>query len=203
MLAAERRVAGPSVPVSHEPIVAAPAATVQREICALSGMNANAWCPIRRKEWVAQEGPSLPCSWHHLSDGHLLTFWPPEYRQWAHDHGLQDGLSSKVQPVSADARGARSDVSSRAHRESTPLTIVSPPEDATYLIDPTLRREFQTLKLRAVAATPGPIEWSVAGSVVGTAESDQAIEWPLAPGRHRIVARDRKGTAVEATITVR
>ena len=53
-----------------------PTTTVQREICALSGLTANAWCPIRRREWVAAETPSLPCSWHHLSDEGLLTFWP-------------------------------------------------------------------------------------------------------------------------------
>ena len=80
---------------------------------------------------------------------------------------------------------------------------IRPPADATYLIDPTLRREFQTLKLRAAAATPGPIEWSVAGRVVGQAEADQAIEWPVVPGRHRIVARDRQGRTAEATVTVR
>ena len=31
-----------------------------------------------------------------------------------------------------------------------PLEIVNPPAGATYLIDPTLRREFQTLPLRVV-----------------------------------------------------
>ena len=83
------------------------------------------------------------------------------------------------------------------------LTIVSPPSGATYLIDPTLRREFQTLQLRAVAATGGPIEWSVAGRVLGSADADQAVEWALVPGQHRIVARDRQRRTAETTVTVR
>jgi penicillin-binding protein 1C len=201
MLAAERRVAGPSAFFSHEPIADAPPKTQQREICALSGMTANGSCPIRRREWVATEAPSLPCSWHHLSDGRLLTFWPAEYRRWAHDHGLDSASASSA--ASGAALASTTGVVTRADRSPASLDIVSPPDDATYLIDPTLRREFQTLKLRAVAATSGPIEWSVAGRVVGTAEADQAIEWPLAPGRHRIVARDRTGRTAETTVTVR
>ena len=33
-----------------------------------------------------------------------------------------------------------------------------PPDDATYLIDPTLRKEFQTIPLRAVGDI-GQLEW--------------------------------------------
>ena len=58
---------------------------------------------------------------------------------------------------------------------------MNPPSGATYLIDPTLRREFQTLPLRVVAATPGTIEWQVAGRVVGSSSSEAALMWPLSP----------------------
>jgi membrane carboxypeptidase/penicillin-binding protein PbpC len=83
------------------------------------------------------------------------------------------------------------------------LTIVSPPADATYLIDPTLRREFQTLPLRVVASMSGPIEWTVSGRAVGTANADAALDWPLSTGHHRIVARDRQGRTAETMVTVR
>jgi penicillin-binding protein 1C len=200
MLAAERRLAGASASLPDDPIAVPPPTTVRSEICALSGMTANAWCPIRRKEWVASEASSLPCSWHHLDDGRVVTFWPAEYRQWAHDHGLDVHPPSGAESAPAIASGSWPVDDARG----TPaLAIASPPADATYLIDPTLRREFQTLKLRAVAAAPGPIEWSVAGRIVGSADADQAIEWPLAPGRHRIVARDGQGRTAETTIIVR
>jgi membrane carboxypeptidase/penicillin-binding protein PbpC len=80
---------------------------------------------------------------------------------------------------------------------------VSPPDGATYLIDPTLRRDFQTLPLRVMANGGGRIEWSVAGRVVGSADADAAVDWALAPGQHRIVARDQQGRTAETTVTVR
>src|SRR5262249_13909927 len=125
-----------------------------REICLLSGMTANPWCPTRRHEWVARASESLPCSWHHLSDEGLLVVWPPEYRQWARTHGLVADAVPEAVHVST-----RSSPPVNAPRER--LTIVNPPLGATYLIDPTLRREFQTVAFRAVADVPLRIVWSV------------------------------------------
>lgn len=199
MLAAERRVSGASNVFAHEEIVSAPHSSAQREICALSGETANRWCPLRRREWVAAESPSVPCSWHHLGEEGLLTFWPAEYRQWARSQGLDD----------ATERGEGSTAPGRVHHVAASgeaqaaLTIVSPAPDSTYLIDPTLRRQFQTLPLRAVSVNDGPIEWSISGRVVASTSGGDAFEWPLTPGRHRIVARDRQGRTAETFITVR
>ena len=85
----------------------------------------------------------------------------------------------------------------------TGLTIVSPAAGATYLIDPTLRREFQTLSLRAVAPARSRIEWTVDGRSVGFADSDAKVDWPLAPGRHEITARDLAGRTAATHIVVR
>ena len=43
--------------------------------------------------------------------------------------------------------------------------LTSPPNGATYLIDPTLRMQFQALRLRAAADTP--VTWQVNGERVG------------------------------------
>jgi hypothetical protein len=102
-----------------------------------------------------------------------------------------------VREVAALARGATSEHTHAA------LTIVSPPPDSTYLIDPTLRRDFQTLPLRAVSEADGPIEWSVSGRPVASTDEGDAFEWPLVPGRHLIVARDRQGRTAETVVTVR
>jgi penicillin-binding protein 1C len=205
MLAAERRLSGSSATVSADPILPTPANVVEREICALSGMRANAWCPIRRREWVAAESSSLPCSWHHHADEGLLTYWPAEYRQWAHANGLD--RSDRVAPSFAEQRittlKSAPAESGRSSTARAALAIVSPPDGATYLIDPTLRREFQTLALRAAADTRGRIEWSVAGKVVGSADANKALDWSLVPGEHRIVARDAQGHTAEATVVVR
>jgi penicillin-binding protein 1C len=199
MMAAERRVTGTSSVFSHEEIVSPPGTSVEREICALSGQAANQWCPLKRREWVAAESPSVPCSWHHHGEEGLLTFWPAEYKEWARSQGFDDAAGT----------GERSTASSRLQHVAesgdvqSPLTIVSPPPDSTYLIDPTLRREFQTLPLRAVSLTDGPIEWTVSGRVVASTDHDGAFEWPLVAGHHRIVARDRQGRTAETIITVR
>ena len=199
MLAAERR----SVPRPGEvgaPDVAAPDADMAvrtREICTMSGMAANPWCPTRRREWIATDTEMLPCSWHHLTDEGLLTIWPAEYRQWAFDHGLDRPAPEVREPAEfrkvRDVRQAKADS----------LRISNPPDGATYLIDPTLRREFQALALRAVRSVPGPVEWMVDGRALGTVPSERSTTWPLAPGRHTFVARDADGRLAESTIVVR
>lgn len=83
------------------------------------------------------------------------------------------------------------------------LAIVNPPEGATYLIDPTLRREFQALPLRVIADRPGRIEWSVDGQTVGQSSADSAFLWPLTRGSHRLAARDEHGRRAETTVVVR
>jgi membrane carboxypeptidase/penicillin-binding protein PbpC len=127
----------------------------------------------------------------------LLTVWPAEYRQWAFDHG-----PDRQVPEVRESAGARKVRDVRQVRENS-LRISSPPDGATYLIDPTLRREFQALALCAVRSTPGPLEWIVHGRSLGTVPSEQVTTWPLAPGRHTFVVRDADGRVAEAIITVR
>lgn len=205
MLAAERRLGGSATEFSPEPIAHAPSTAVEREICALSGQTANAWCPLRRRDSVAAESPDVPCNWHHLTDEGLLTMWPPEYRQWAQSRGL-DAVSAAARRstlVASATPAGRVTAPPRPPVSAEPLAIVSPPDGATYLIDPTLRREFQTLPLRATATSGGPIEWRVSGKVIGTAAADGGLEWPLTPGTHRIEARDSRGRTRDATVIVR
>jgi penicillin-binding protein 1C len=201
MLAAERRAGGRSMNLVETPIVAPPADAVEHEICGLSGQAANAWCPMREREWIAANTPLLPCSWHHLGDEGLLTIWPPEYQEWVRlraDSADRYGGTVRLASGGAESPARMSSSAGRA-----PLTIVNPSEGATYLIDPTLRREFQTLPLKVVAASRGTIEWSVNGKVVGREESDRPFHWPLETGRHRITARDERGRTAETTLLVR
>ena len=192
MLAAERRATG-SHAFSSASILDSGADSSRREICALSGLAANSWCPTRRYEWTAAERQPLPCSWHHLSDEGLITVWPPQYRAWA-----QSQVGAEVRR----AEQRRAAVRRTEVRSASVLQIVSPPDGATYLIDPTLRPEYQALSLRAIAAR-GRIEWSVDGREIGAADADAKVDWPLAPGKHRIIARDEHGRTAEAHVVVR
>jgi penicillin-binding protein 1C len=201
MLAAERRAHGTTAP-SRSGVLAPGSDTVQREICALSGRAANDWCPNRKREWVAAESAPLPCSWHHLADEGVVTYLPPEYEAWG------AGASREVRVADGGGAGASREVrgaddgGAGASRVVPGFAIVSPADGSTYLIDPTLRREFQTLSLRAVAGA-GAISWSVGGRRIATSDAGRPVEWPLTPGRHVIVARDARGRTAEASVTVR
>lgn len=188
MLAAERRAAGSDF--NQAPVLAASEDSVEREICALSGHAANRWCPAKRHEWVTVEHPLAPCDWHRETRDGVAIMWPAEYRAWAR---LQ---APSLQPSAASLQP-------RVESQKEPLRIVSPANGSTFLIDPTLRREFQTLPLRAVAAAAGTLEWTVNGQLVGSADADSKVNWALVPGRHRITARDGSGRVAEAFVTVR
>ena len=71
------------------------------------------------------------------------------------------------------------------------------------MIDPTLRREFQTLPLRALTSAPGTIEWQIGGRILGTSSSEAALDWPLTPGTHRIIAKDERGRIAESIVVVK
>jgi penicillin-binding protein 1C len=197
MLAAERRATG-SYAFSLANIASAAGDSVRREVCAVSGLAANSWCPTRRYEWTAAEREPLPCSWHHLSEDGPLTIWPPEYRAWAANHTR----GAEVREVRR-AEVQRAVVRRAEVQSANAVQIVSPADGSTYLIDPTLRREFQALSLRAVTARRGRIEWSVDGREIGAADADAKVDWPLAPGKHRILARDEQGSTAEVLVVVR
>ena len=196
MLAAQRRAGGTSSAFADAALAAPPEGLVDREICVLSGMPANPWCPSKRVEHVPAGSDTAPCSWHHEGEDGLRTEWPAEYREWARSAGL-------VSPP-APARAAITVHHAGSVSGSRPaLAIASPPSGATYLIDPTLRREFQTLPLRAVAERPGRVEWHVDGRSLGSASSEAALAWPLTAGTHEISVRDALGRSAVTRVTVR
>ena len=206
MLAAERRVAGSQHRPADAPILAVPGGLVQRTICALSGMPANPACPLRAREWVPPGEGSPLCSWHHQSDEGLLVAWPAQYRTWASEHGLLMELprGTSDEREARTARSATVPATDRRAEPVRPIVIVNPPPGAIYLIDPTLRAEFQTLPLRATLASgAGRVAWSVDGRLVGTADADDPVMWPLSSGRHRVQARDRAGHSDEVAVVVR
>lgn len=197
MLAAQQHVRGRAA--VDEAIVSRPADLHEHAICELSGMEAGAACPLRRREWLPTEFSPLPCDWHHESEDGLLTLWPEPYRAWAAANGrLQDeeGPSDR-RPRPALTLAAQK---SRADAPST-FGIVSPADGATYLIDPTLRAEFQRLPLRAIGAR-GRVEWRIDGRPLGERAS-HSPEWPLARGTHEITARDASGRDAVVTVTVK
>jgi membrane carboxypeptidase/penicillin-binding protein PbpC len=88
--------------------------------------------------------------------------------------------------------------------DQTRFSIANPPAGAIYLIDPTLRSQYQALPLRATAdRRAGRIEWAIDGRRLGASQADEALRWPLISGEHRISARDELGRIAEVSILVK
>jgi penicillin-binding protein 1C len=165
MLAAMRRAGGND----ETTIVDRPDDLEQQPICALSGLRPSTSCPSNETEWLPRDAAVEFCAWHHASG----VSWPSEYREWA------------------AARERRTRTSTPVAREAT-FRITSPANDTTYLVDPTLHREFQALHLRATHDAT----WIVDGKPA-------AREWPLRSGQHTIVATNARGERDRVYITVR
>jgi penicillin-binding protein 1C len=207
MLAAERRYGSAGYESSE--IVERPAGLEEATICTLSGQRAEPWCPSRSREWLPAGATLEPCAWHHQSDEGLVTTYPPEYRAWFAPPGLTTFANAtavtKTRPadsVNAAAPGSTSRHTTVSVAPNT-LTIANPAEGTVYSIDPTLRREFQALPLRAVTPHPTSVTWLVDGAEIGTSSSEKPFDWPLAVGTHQIEARDADGRLARASVVVR
>lgn len=175
----------------------------ETEICALSGELAATWCPVRRREWLPREGDPPACTWHHASDRGIEVFWPPAFREWAARNAVNPPLAVPHPLASATAATQSLVPAPRRAPQPQVFEIANPPGGATYLLDPSLRPEFQTLSLRVVASAPTRVVWTVDGLHVGRTDSGDALSWPLRAGTHHIVARDDAGRTASSTITVR
>jgi penicillin-binding protein 1C len=171
MLAAVKRARG-SLPIGDTtPIVPPPPDVESIDICVLSGARPSPYCPAIAKEWLATDESPRFCDWHH--DGTID--WPAEYRVWARKNAPSPQPQRTV------------------HRDT--FRIANPPDGATYLIDPTLRMQYQTVRLRADATSR--VEWRI---------NDRRIagnEWSLIPGRHTITAVDASGRRDSVQILVK
>jgi len=197
MTAALERVLGRLPYEDDRATIAGPESVVRTKVCALSGMAAGPSCSRHTEEWVPVEAPLPRCDWH-LADG--VTAWPAEYRAWAHDRGLLSG-GERIIPTAVRNSTPAPERGDDPRRDG--MQLVNVPSGATYFIDPTLRSEFQTLALRASTDAGGSIEWAIDGAVVGTSASDLPYRWPLTPGKHSVMARDRMGRRAEASIVVK
>lgn len=93
----------------------------------------------------------------------LPTGEPPRFCAWHHAQVVALPAEYGGKPVA---------------RSEQVFRIMNPPNGATYMIDPTLRTEFQTLRLRASAR----VSWQIDG------KPHRSHEWPLTRGSHTILA---------------
>jgi hypothetical protein len=194
MMAAQEHLSGRIPGETDETLQGPPAGLSSHPICLLSGLRAIDECPTVGPEWLRDGRLPARCTWHRSDGGRAAVVWPARYRAWARVQGLLDDRS--------EAAVRRTDPR-RAPPVRAALRIVSPPPGSTYLRDPTLRAEFQTLPLRAETAAAVPLSWEVDGRAVGTASSEAALSWPLRPGAHVVAVTDPHGRRAEAAIVVK
>ena len=203
MLAAEARVTGRITP-SDGAVLDPPTPLVEATICGLSGLRAGDACPVRRRERLSPDAPQIvgaPCTWHQASAGELVTIWPERYRAWAEANGLRSPVERRAEVRLA--RHATTTAGEPRHRPAAGLHVAHPAEGTVFLIDPTLRPEFQAVPFRAGGAGGGDVSWTVNGHPVGTVGADAAVLWPLQRGSHVAVVRDARGRTAQVSFTVK
>ena len=206
MLAAEARAAGTAG--AGGALAARPAGLVETPICGLSGMRAQDACPIKRREWLPRDASqaradAVPCSWHHASDRGVVTVWPERYRGWADASGIRSALDRRAAAEPAFVSGAVGPRRETAPAATDSLHVTSPADGTVFLIDPTLRTEFQAVPLRALGGGSARLTWTVNGRNVGSVAGDAALHWPLVRGLQHAVVRDGEGRTAQVSFVVK
>ena len=207
MLAAEARVTGRVTP-SDGAVLDPPAMLSEVTICGLSGMRAGDACPVRRRERLAPDAPQIvgaACTWHRGAGGEVVTIWPDRYRAWAEASGLRTPAERQAEVRAARATSVRGDARRTAGdpRAATGLHVARPAEGTVFLIDPTLRAEFQAVPFRVGGAGGGEVTWTVDGRELGSTPADESMLWPLQRGSHVAVVRNADGRTAAVSFTVK
>jgi hypothetical protein len=171
-------------------------------------MRANDACPIKRREWLPLDAAqaavdAVPCSWHHATGHGVVTVWPERYRAWADAAGIRSAADRRASNQPAFVSGAVAARRDESRGERSEFRITSPAEGTVFLIDPTLRAEFQAVPLRVIGAGSARLSWTINGRTVGSAAGDAALDWPLERGVQHAVARDAQGRTAEVSFMVR
>ncbi len=102
--------------------------------------------------------------------------------------------------------GARSPTGVGARIPTAGLAILTPADGDVFKLDPVLRGEFQSIRLRVVLAEgfrPEAVEWWVNGEKAGQSGPPYVLSWKLRPGSFTIKARARNGAATVDSRPVR
>ncbi len=183
----------------------------------LSGTVPTARCSVHRRVVLDRRsgrraGPATPPG-HRVE--RVFEVYPPLYRSWMADVGLPmppDGPPSRsaawasrprVPVAVADAESSSADARLRPPEAPGRLAIANPEDEATFRIDPVLRRDYQEVVLRAVVPEGvGRVEWRVDGRLLATRSFPFTCRWRLEPGRHTLTLDATGQPRAAVTVTV-
>jgi penicillin-binding protein 1C len=149
----------------------------QKTLCPRSGKAPTRACPYHVTDWVMKKNNAAPgsCTVHRrflvrdergIPQDRVYELYPPEYAAWQ---------QSKHLPVPpADAVPAEH-ATDNAGPGRARLAIASPNNGDVFKIDPSLRREYQTMRIRGFAP---------AGAADVTLTIDNAGSIPFSPNGH-------------------
>jgi penicillin-binding protein 1C len=139
----------------------------QRAVCQLTGLLPVSASPGVKNEWfLAGTEPHEDASryWSQLCAGGIpRLLLPREYTLWCR---------SPQNYLHADVAG------------DAPLRIITPAQNATFLVDPDLPQAQQAIRLLASSGSDEALTWTVDGLRVPSCNG--AYFWPLAVGQHSI-----------------
>lgn len=193
-----------------------PEGLVEQEICALSGLRPNAYCPHRRRElFIAGTEPTAICDWHQLiaidtttglraTDStpperivrRVYAIYPAEALAWA----IGQDIPQPPPDLQADEPVAPG---TDEVTFNVPLEIVSPFQMDRYRISPALPRQDQRIMIEARAGQ------GISFTRITLYVDDQALSaldqppyrawWVLQPGEHRIYAAGTQANGQQIT----
>jgi penicillin-binding protein 1C len=174
-----------------------PAGIRQETICTASGARPNRYCPTTVNEYF-RELPRRVCEVHRAyrrtgengaTNTRVYEEYGPEFAAWME--------SAKIPRPPHDARPLE-EPRSEARSGGAKLEILSPSPEARYMLDPVLRREYQSLRIvGAVPAGLHDVRVSIDGEEIPYL--DGGASWPLRPGSHRIVLVGLRGAEPQAS----
>ncbi len=146
----------------------------RREVCSITGLLPVASSPGVVNEWFLAGTEPVQKASHYwrLVHGQMELVLPSEYTLWCRSG--QNHLGARIE-------------------DNTPLKIVSPAPNATYMIDPHLPRWQQALRLIASANPADELDWKVDEKPL--AFSNDGYFWPLIEGQHKIEVSGPTGRA--------
>ncbi len=207
-------------PIFHDVMVAAtsglpreefirPAGIVDHVICRLSGKLMTPLCPTSLTEhFVKGTEPkenddmyravsidsrngllaSTACDPRFVTVT-VFAFFPPELQRWARENGFKQApvKYSPLCPSLSDLDGAEN---SQAQKIDRWITIISPADSASFLLDPLIPMSRQLVTLEASAdQTVQSLEWFIDGKSIGTAQApDFHRTWEPKVGAFKIEA---------------
>lgn len=141
-------------------------------VCAFSGARPHQGCPAIIQEFFIDGTEPVKICDFHQPDGRLrVDALMPVYQKW-------------LESYSMDARKTAGEPTSQ-----TVFKIIQPRNNAVYKIDPSLRKDYQSIYFEAMAPPDvRKLRWNLNGQWMQTDEYSRKILWNLKPGNYQLKA---------------